>query len=358
MKKIKKTLLIVLCAVLSLFTIACGGSGDDNSSNSGSNNFSSDTGSSDTGSSDTDSESDSSDTDTDTESDTDTDTGGGDEEDTYYTVTFVQNGQESVVIDIKEGEGLSADDIPAPKSKEGYTVTWEEKDLSEITDNVVVNAIERANTYVVTYNANGGAVTNATQDVTFDASYTLETPVLSGQIFKGWYNGDAPVELTGTWKIASDVTLTASWEVSPGYTAIIKDLSGETVKEIRVDEGEDFPVDQLPSLPTLEGYTVSWDHDFNNIAEDITISMVKTPNTYTVTFDANGGTVASATQEVTFDASYTLATPEKSGYIFKGWYNGDTYVELTGTWTSASGANLTAKWEEDITSNGGYTDRW
>lgn len=44
------------------------------------------------------------------------------------------------------------------------------------------------------------------------------------------------------------------------------------------------------------------------------------PNTYTLTFNANGGTVSTTTKSVTYKTTYTdLPTPTRSGYIFKGW---------------------------------------
>ena len=66
-------------------------------------------------------------------------------------------------------------------------------------------------------------------------------------------------------------------------------------------------------------------------------------NNYTITFDANGGNVNVNSQIVTFDATYTLPTPTRTGYTFVGWFNGDTKYN-GGTWTTASNITLTAKW--------------
>jgi uncharacterized repeat protein (TIGR02543 family) len=52
-----------------------------------------------------------------------------------------------------------------------------------------------------------------------------------------------------------------------------------------------------------------------------------------VTLDAQGGTLESTTLTATKGASYTLPTPEKTGYTFDGWYLGETKVESTGTWS-------------------------
>ncbi len=48
------------------------------------------------------------------------------------------------------------------------------------------------------------------------------------------------------------------------------------------------------------------------------------PNTYTITFDANGGSVSPANKSVTYGNTYgDLPTPTRSGYIFIGWFRGD-----------------------------------
>jgi len=66
--------------------------------------------------------------------------------------------------------------------------------------------------YTVTYNANGGSVTNETQSVYYDNAYTLETPTAPNltQEFLGWQdeNGNY-VDLTGVWSFDRNVTLTA-----------------------------------------------------------------------------------------------------------------------------------------------------
>lgn len=45
------------------------------------------------------------------------------------------------------------------------------------------------------------------------------------------------------------------------------------------------------------------------------------PTTYTLTFNANGGSVSTTTKTVTYGTTYTdLPTPTRTGYTFKGWY--------------------------------------
>ena len=69
-----------------------------------------------------------------------------------------------------------------------------------------------------------------------------------------------------------------------------------------------------------------------------------------VTLDAQGGTLESTTLTATKGAAYTLPTPTKAGYVFDGWYLGETKVESTGTWAMDDAAiALVAKWTANTT---------
>ena len=70
--------------------------------------------------------------------------------------------------------------------------------------------------------------------------------------------------------------------------------------------------------------------------------------TYTLTLNANGGTVSPTTQSVTFQKPYgTLQTPTRSGYTFNGWFtaaSGGTQVTSTTTYTTAGNSTIYAQW--------------
>lgn len=72
------------------------------------------------------------------------------------------------------------------------------------------------------------------------------------------------------------------------------------------------------------------------------------PNKYTVSFDANGGSVGTASTEVEYDASYgKLPTPTRVGYDFAGWYTAKTNgnkIESTTTVSTSSDHTLYAHW--------------
>ena len=74
------------------------------------------------------------------------------------------------------------------------------------------------------------------------------------------------------------------------------------------------------------------------------------PNNYTVSFNANGGTVGTSSKSVTYDAAYgTLPTPTRDGFTFMGWYtaaSGGNLVTASTIMTTASNHTLYAHWTE------------
>lgn len=68
-----------------------------------------------------------------------------------------------------------------------------------------------------------------------------------------------------------------------------------------------------------------------------------TANAYTITYNANGGTLDDNAQSVVYDSIVTLKTPSRDAYTFAGWYNGDVLVS-SGVWAIADNVTLVARW--------------
>ena len=132
----------------------------------------------------------------------------------------------------------------------------------------------------------------------------------------------------------------------------------------------------LPA-PTRRGYTLEgWytTPDFTTqvtsgttvtTARDHTLYAKWTANTYTVTLDANGGTVTPTTLSVVYDGKYgdrynnSLPLAKRDGYTFNGWYTdkiGGLEVEYFHLVSKAANHTIYARWTPNtytVTLNGG-----
>ena len=147
--------------------------------------------------------------------------------------------------------------------------------------------------YAITYNANGGSGAPSPQYKWHGESITLSStkPTRTGYTFQGW----------GT----STTDTTADYQPGASYTT--------------------------------------------NAAK--TLYAIWKANTYTVTYNANGGKNAPAAQTKTHDKNLTLttSTPTRAKYTFKGWSQNATAVAATyqpgGTYTKNAAITLYAVWE-------------
>jgi len=76
--------------------------------------------------------------------------------------------------------------------------------------------------------------------------------------------------------------------------------------------------------------------------------------TYTLTFDANGGTVTPKSKKIGNKLSYgTLPTPTRSGYTFAGWYTAKTGGKQVSTTTKmvAKNVKVYAQWKKETNAN-------
>lgn len=86
---------------------------------------------------------------------------------------------------------------------------------TQINDSIAAAAKWTANTYTVTFDADGGTLPDGAQSaitVTYDQQWPeLPEPTMTGKFFQGWFLDDAEVSAGATVKIIGDTTLTAHW---------------------------------------------------------------------------------------------------------------------------------------------------
>ena len=259
-----------------------------------------------------------------------------------YTITFNSNGGTLVESrNVNAGEKIT-EPTPAP-TREGFTFDgWYEEATfnnkfdfnTPITSNRTLYANWIENKYTLTFDANGGtgsmtAKTDLTGEYTLPANgFTAPT----GKKFKGW-------SLTTDGAIVTKVDMTenrtvyAIWEEIPvikytltfdanggsGTMAPIADLTGEY----------DLPANGFtaPTGKQFKGWSLTTDGAIVtkvDMTENKTVYAIweEIPvTTYTLTFDANGGT-GSMTAKTDLTGEYTLPAngfTAPSGKQFKGW---------------------------------------
>ena len=288
----------------------------------------------------------------------------------YCTVTFIMPDGTKETRRVKKGESLT--DYPELKI-EGYTATWDGEFSNIDEDRVISKYTKTANKYTVTYVTDDGVSlpggVKETLTVTYDATYTLAVPnVPDGKYFWYWHYGEekTPVNPQGTWKIAKNVSLSARCEDRMQNKFMVKFIGANGTEPIVrwVSAGEDYTED-MPALPEIEGYDVTWSKGkdvLKNITADIEVTLVTTPKTYTVTLDIStlkGATLDGGTSlTATYGKALTVpvpSVPKNSDYEFVGWKIKDKDLIFTsGTaYGYTEDITLVAQWKE---TDGSWTD--
>ena len=185
--------------------------------------------------------------------------------------------------------------------------------------------------YTVSFDSNGGSSCKEVP-VVFDEKYgTLQTPERQYYNFDGWYTaktGGTKVDESSVVATSGDHTLYARWTRK---TVVVTYILGDgSTKPVTYELGVKYSTNMPTTSKT--GYTFGgWYFDNgktkavgDSIVEDEskhTIYSKWTANKYTVTFDANGGSVSTSSNTVTYGGKYgTLPIPTRTGYNFDGWY--------------------------------------
>ena len=143
--------------------------------------------------------------------------------------------------------------------------------------------------------------------------------------------------------VTGNMTLTAKWTAN-SYTITFDTDGGSAVAPITQDYGTAI---NAPAAPTKTGYTfMGWEPELPAImpAEDMTIKAQWRINQYTITFDTDGGSAVDAQTVAYGEKAKTPADPTKTGYTFAGWELGGNAYDFAAAVTG--NMTLTAKWKD------------
>lgn len=239
--------------------------------------------------------------------------------------------------------------------------------------------------YNVSFNMNGGKIIRTSDNTEISNENYAEEGIMFnglevsrlGYTFEGFYTDQSYTNLfcDSTLENAvmpsQDLTLYAKW-TAKSFTVFFDPLEGSCETE-SIPALCDVPLGTLPKAfrtgytfngwITSSGDRVSDKTSFSS-ENDITLVADWSANTYTITFDANGGKTDVEKKSVVYDSTYgALPSVTRTGYTFMGWYtdkdgknavSSDTVVNITDNQTLYAVWKVieyTAKWNTGV----GYT---
>ena len=222
----------------------------------------------------------------------------------------------------------------------------------------------QTDTYAITYDLNGGTAEGNPDTYTVETdAFTLKNPTRPGYIFTGWsgtgLTGDNNLTVTIPKGSTGNRSYTAHWSLNT--YSITYDLNGGTASGNPTSYTVESATITL-NQPTKTGYTFTGWSGTDLTGEDnltVTIPAGSTGdrsytahwslNTYSITYDLDGGTASGNPDFYTVESStITLNPPTRTGYTFIGW---------SGTDLSGSD-NLTVTIPTGSIGNRSYTAHW
>ncbi len=183
--------------------------------------------------------------------------------------------------------------------------------------------------FTLTFDANGGVVDTTNKTVTEDTSIgDLPTPIKEATTFLYWQIDGTPIISTTIYSYGEDKTAVAVWGNVEHYIISFNPNGGNFINPISVPHGATI---EKPSDPTRENYsfagwytdesfTTAWDFDTDTVTDAIILYAKWDLNTYTLTFDANGGMVDTESKIVSAGMKIgELPIPSKEGATFSLW---------------------------------------
>ena len=248
-----------------------------------------------------------------------------------------------------------------------------------IKGDIEIIATAQLQSYTVTFNKQSGSGgTNSVQATYTQAMPNITPPTRAGYTFGGYYDaaggtGTQYYDFNGNpvknFDKTANTTLYAKW-TAKSYTVTLDAVGGNGSRTITAEYDAQMPTITKPTRKgyTFRGYftqqngngTKYYNADGTSArkydkTDGLTLFAAWSANTYTVTFDKQGGSGGSDSTRATYDSNMPRITPPtRPGYTFKGYFSltggkGSRYYESTGSWMLKynidGDATLYAHWE-------------
>ncbi|MBO5420426.1 MAG: InlB B-repeat-containing protein [Clostridia bacterium] len=269
-----------------------------------------------------------------------------------YTVSYNANGGSGAPASQTKQYNVDLALSSTKPTKSGYTFAGWSTSSSAISVNyaagatytnnaaVTLYAVWTPNKYTITYNANGGSGAPATQTKTHGVNLTLSSskPVKSYQV-----NFDACGGYVDTESKYVNYTF-IGWSTSSSATSATYSAGANFTLNANTTLYAVWSIPQVGTLPlsSREGYIFKGWYTAKTGGTKVEASTVLTGSsttlyaqwtaeTYTISYDANGGSGAPSSQTKTYGQTITLSTtkPTRSGCTFLGWSTDSTATSPT-----------------------------
>lgn len=259
--------------------------------------------------------------------------------------------------------------ISNPEQKTGYTFDAWYYDSNYasvyngigITQSVNLYAKYNINQYTINFNYNGADGGNSITSLTDNYQSTLDLPIptKTGYTFVRWESSTGSTEYASPFTVgATTYNMYAKWEPNLYDIEFVTGDPAVSVETISANYQSSVPA---PSSPSREGYSfVGWYYE--DSYDTLVIFPITMPlegltlfakwdelsgDTFTVTFDSNGGSLISSVLVNSGNSISKPNDPTYSGHYFLGWkLNGEYY-----NFSSNINSNVTliAEWTELFT---------
>jgi len=188
------------------------------------------------------------------------------------------------------------------------------------------------------------------------AQISIPMPARVGYGFDGWYTATTGgTKYADSYIVTGDFTLYAQWKINE-YTVTLDGNNGAvTPASLTATHGQTLTELSLP-MPTREGY--DFDGWFSAATGGIKyadnyvvtgdVTLYAQWKRYTITLNANGGSVTPTSLSATHGQTLTqlsLPTPTRAGYDFDGWFSAATGgTKYADSYAVTGDVTLYAKW--------------
>ena len=183
---------------------------------------------------------------------------------TYYTVTFLADGETVKTISVYSGYKLTDSDYPRVPYKVGYEGSWQKR-TAPVTSNVTINAVYTQILHTVSFRVMDEGII-----------YTMEVPDRYVLQEEDYPTIPKRVGYTSRWDtrvtmIVRDTIIDAIYSDGSTHEVTFFAYGNENLGTITVEDGYLLQEEDYPTIPERTGYRGSWPTQVDPIYEDTII---------------------------------------------------------------------------------------